>query len=90
MPLDIVDFPSNPECGGTQWAVTDEDQLGTLVALVMVGRSQMAVRFCRVLKDRYLLRPQLSRSAYVVNSSLRLIRSFFIVMVFFSRSFVGL
>jgi hypothetical protein len=44
MPLNIVDFPAPPVCGGSQWTVADEERLATLVALVMVGRSHMAVR----------------------------------------------
>ena len=44
MPLNIVDFPANPECGGTQWSVLDEDRLAMLTAMVLIGRAHMAVR----------------------------------------------
>jgi hypothetical protein len=44
MPLIVADFPANPECGGTQWAVSDEDQLATLTAMVLIGRAHAAVR----------------------------------------------
>jgi hypothetical protein len=42
MPLQLPDFPAKPECGGKQWAVIDEDQLATLVALVLIGRAKHA------------------------------------------------
>jgi hypothetical protein len=44
MPLNIADFPAAPECGGAQWAVSNEDQLATLVGTVLVGRAQHAAR----------------------------------------------
>lgn len=44
MPINIIDFPAIPECGGTQWSVVDEDQLAKLTALVLVGRSHLAER----------------------------------------------
>ncbi|MFL6546799.1 MAG: hypothetical protein ACJ8LM_16675 [Candidatus Udaeobacter sp.] len=47
MPLNIADFPAVPECGGTQWAVTNQDQLATLVGTVLVGRAQHAARVLR-------------------------------------------
>jgi len=40
MPLNIVDHPAAPECGGKQWSVVDEDQLADLCALVLVGRAR--------------------------------------------------
>jgi hypothetical protein len=40
MPLRLPDFPAEPQCGGKQWAVADEDRLATLVALVLVGRAK--------------------------------------------------
>jgi hypothetical protein len=42
MPLQLPDFPANPECGGKQWAAIDEDQLATLAALVLIGRAKHA------------------------------------------------
>jgi hypothetical protein len=57
MPLDIVDFPVAPECGGSQWSVADADRLATLVALVMVGRSHMAVRVLEGTQDQPPLAP---------------------------------
>ncbi len=44
MPVNVVDFPAAPECGGTQWVVANEDQLATLVGTVLVGRAQHAAR----------------------------------------------
>jgi hypothetical protein len=44
MPVNITDFPAAPECGGTQWAVADEDQLATLVGTVLIGRADYAAR----------------------------------------------
>jgi hypothetical protein len=43
-PLAVIDFPASPECGGTQWSVTDEDTLAHLTALTLVGRARQAVR----------------------------------------------
>jgi hypothetical protein len=42
MPLNVSNFPAAPECGGRQWAVLNEDQLASLVALVLVGRAKHA------------------------------------------------
>jgi hypothetical protein len=61
MPLNIVDFPVAPECGGSQWSVADEDQLATLVALVMVGRSHMAARVLEGTQDQPPLAPDALR-----------------------------
>lgn len=61
MPLDIVDFPVAPECGGSQWSVADIDRLATLVALVMVGRSHMAVRVLEGTQDQPPLAPDALR-----------------------------
>jgi hypothetical protein len=36
MPLHLPDFPANPECGGKQWAVIDDDQLATLSPRVLL------------------------------------------------------
>ncbi len=44
MPLTISDFPAAPECGGTQWVVTNQDELSTLVGMVLIGRAQQAAR----------------------------------------------
>lgn len=44
MSLAIADFPAAPECGGTQWTVTDENALATLVGSVLIGRAQHAAR----------------------------------------------
>lgn len=44
MSLHITDFPAAPECGGTQWTVTDQDALATLVGSVLIGRAQHAAR----------------------------------------------
>jgi hypothetical protein len=40
--LQISTFPSSPQCDGTQWVVTDIDQLASLAALVLVGRAKHA------------------------------------------------
>jgi hypothetical protein len=42
MALNLSDFPSSPECGGKQWSVSDQDELATLVALVLIGRAKHA------------------------------------------------
>ncbi len=44
MPIAISDFPAAPECGGTQWDVTDQDALATLVGSVLIGRAQHVSR----------------------------------------------
>jgi hypothetical protein len=44
MPVTVTDFPANPECGGTQWSVADQDMLAHLTALVLVGRARQAAR----------------------------------------------
>jgi hypothetical protein len=44
MPVVVTDFPANPECGGAQWAVADENKLAYLVALVLLGRAREAAR----------------------------------------------
>jgi hypothetical protein len=43
-PLVVRNFPANPECGGAQWSVADEDMLAHLTALVLVGRAREAAR----------------------------------------------
>jgi hypothetical protein len=57
MPLDIVAFPSDPECDGSQWAVANLDQLAIFVALVMVGRSHMALRVLQGTQNQPPLAP---------------------------------
>src|SRR5258706_1333152 len=47
MPLNVPDFPALPECGGKQWSVLDEDQLATLVAVVLIGRAKHAESILR-------------------------------------------
>ena len=42
MAINVVDFPADPHCGGTQWFIDDLDELATLAALVLVGRAQHA------------------------------------------------
>jgi hypothetical protein len=44
MALAINNFPAAPECGGTQWVVTDQDTLATLVGSVLIGRAHHAAR----------------------------------------------
>jgi hypothetical protein len=44
MPVTVTNFPANPECGGAQWSVADEDMLAHLTALVLVGRARQAAR----------------------------------------------
>jgi hypothetical protein len=44
MPVTVTNFPADPECGGGQWAITDEDTLTHLTALVLVGRARQAAR----------------------------------------------
>jgi hypothetical protein len=39
MPITTVDFPAEPECGGKQWSVSDQDDLAHLCALVLIGRA---------------------------------------------------
>jgi hypothetical protein len=57
MPIGVVDFPANPECGGAQWAIEDQDLLVRLIALVLIGRARQAAR---VLQGA-TLRPALTR-----------------------------
>ncbi len=40
MPVNVVDHPADPQCGGHQWFVQDLDNLATLTAIVMVGRAR--------------------------------------------------
>lgn len=42
MPINVVDLPAEPHCGGAQWFIEDLDELATLAALVLVGRAQHA------------------------------------------------
>jgi hypothetical protein len=44
MPLTVTNFPADPECGGAQWSIADEDLLAHLTALVLVGRARQAAR----------------------------------------------
>jgi hypothetical protein len=47
MPVTVTNFPANPECGGAQWSVADEDMLAHLTALALVGRARQAARVLR-------------------------------------------
>lgn len=40
MPVNVVDHPAEPQCGGHQWFVDDTDALAMLTAIVMVGRAR--------------------------------------------------
>jgi len=40
MPLNVIDHPAAPRCGGHQWFVKDLEALARLTALVMVGRAR--------------------------------------------------
>jgi len=42
MPLNVAHFPAAPQCGGNQWSVLDDDQLATVVGLVLIGRAKHA------------------------------------------------
>jgi hypothetical protein len=44
MPVVVANFPANPECGGSQWTIGDENFLAYLTALVLVGRARQAAR----------------------------------------------
>ena len=44
MPLQIDEFPANPECLGQQWGVLDDDLLADVVAQVLVGKARHAAR----------------------------------------------
>ncbi len=44
MPLNIQDFPADPECVGSQWFVLNQDELATLVGTVLIGRAEHAAR----------------------------------------------
>ena len=50
MPLTINDFPADPECGGKQWSVQDEDQLAALVTTIAVINAYN--RFNVILKNQ--------------------------------------
>jgi hypothetical protein len=43
MPLNIIHYPAPPHCLGTQWSVSDVDQLAKLIAMVLIGRTRNAV-----------------------------------------------
>jgi hypothetical protein len=40
MPVNVVDHPTDHQCGGHQWFVKDTDKLAMLTAIVMVGRAR--------------------------------------------------
>jgi hypothetical protein len=44
MPLQINDWPADPECVGEQWLVSDENRLAKLVAYVLLGKARHAAR----------------------------------------------
>jgi hypothetical protein len=44
MPITVANFPANPECGGAQWSIANEELLVRLTALVLVGRARQAAR----------------------------------------------
>lgn len=44
MPIEIVEWPADPECSGNQWSIADVDTLAHLTALVLVGRVHHVAR----------------------------------------------
>ncbi|MGC2221455.1 MAG: hypothetical protein WA624_03325 [Methylocella sp.] len=40
MPLQAIDFPALPECGGAQWTVANIDELAELTARILLGRAR--------------------------------------------------
>ncbi len=51
MPINIVDQPAAPQCGGQQWSVADEKELSALVARVLVGRARQVAAILEGAED---------------------------------------